>query len=191
MTTGKLIVFTGPSGVGKATVEKFLFKKPELNLGFSVSATTRQPRPNEENGKHYHFITKEKFNSLIKENKFIENSEHFNNKYGTFKEEVFKIINSGKNAFLEIEPNGAKQIIKKENELNLSLITIFLTPPSIKSLENRIRKRGTESESQIKQRLARAKEEMSYANIFQYSIINNKPEEAAEEIAKIIIGKEK
>ncbi len=187
MSHGKLIVFTGPSAVGKATVEKYLFEKPNLKLGFSISATTRQPRPNEKDGEHYHFIDLDQFNKMIVKGEFIEFSEHFDNKYGTLKSEVDRIVGQGNNAFLEIEPNGARQVINRQQELKLDLITIFLAPPSMESLEKRIRNRATETEEQIQTRLARAEEEISHASIFQCTVINDDPKRAADEIADFIL----
>ncbi|CAM9153772.1 guanylate kinase [Mycoplasma marinum] len=189
MKKGKLIVFTGPSAVGKATVEKYLFEKPELKLGFSVSATTRLPREGEKHGKHYFFLTKEEFNSKIESNSFIEWNEHFDNKYGTLEAEVEKIMAKGKSAFLELEPYGAMNVVDHYKDAADDLITIFLAPPSIDVLEKRMRERGTETEEQIKTRLARASEEISFSPKFQYVVINDEPQRAAEEITKIILGR--
>ncbi len=187
MKQGKLIIFTGPSAVGKATIEKFLFEDPNLSLGFSVSATTRQPRPNEEEGKHYYFMTRENFIAKEINGEFLETSEHFNNKYGTIQSEVDKIISQGKNAFLEVEPNGAIQIIAKKDQIKTKIITIFISPPSLSALEQRIKNRGTETPEQIHSRLARAEEEISHSSIFQYIVINDDPKRAAKEVAQIII----
>ncbi len=187
MKQGKLLVFTGPSAVGKATVEKYLFKNPALKLGFSVSATTRQPREDEINGKHYFFLSQAEFADKLTNGEFVEWNEHFNNKYGTLKTEIKRLIDNDKIAFLELEPYGAMNIIGNYNEEGIELITIFLTPPSLESLEERIRKRGTETEEEIKTRLARAEEEISYSSKFQHIVINDDPERAAAEIEKIIL----
>ncbi len=184
---GKLIVFTGPSAVGKATVEQYLFNNPKLKIGFSVSATTRAPRENEINGKHYFFLSNKEFENKIASNDFIEWNEHFQNKYGTLKSEVNRILEEGKNAFLELEPYGTMNVVKHYSENLSDLITIFLAPPSIEVLEERMRARGTETEEQIQVRLARAEEELSYTPKFNHVVINDAPKRAAEEIAEIIL----
>ncbi|WP_036431654.1 guanylate kinase [Mycoplasmopsis cricetuli] len=183
-----IIIFTGPSGVGKGTVERLLFDFDELNLSLSCSATTRSPREGELNGIHYHFITVDEFRHKIKSRKFIEFSYHFSNYYGTLYSELNKIHAKGKTPMLEIETKGAIQIIdkvKKQNS-NYNLITIFLAPPSINELKNRITKRGTETRDIIKARLRKAEEELKESNIFKYKIINDVPERAAEEIRTIL-----
>ncbi len=190
MKKDKLIVFTGPSAVGKATVEKYLFANKNLKLGFSVSATTRAPREGECDGKDYHFISHEEFNKKIINNEFIEWNAHFKNKYGTLKSEIKKINEMGNLAFLELEPYGAMEVTKLYKDCEEDLITIFLAPPSLDVLEQRMRDRGTETEEQIKVRLARAEEEISFSPKFQYTIINDNPQRAADEITKIILGRE-
>ncbi len=190
MKKGKLIVFTGPSAVGKATVEQHLFKNPKLKLGFSVSATTRDSREGEVDGQHYFFLSREEFNNKIASNDFIEWNEHFDNKYGTLKSEVERILQDGKNAFLELEPYGAMNVLNQHIEDETDLITIFLIPPSIEVLEERMRARGTETEEQIKARLARAQEEISFISKFDYVVINDDPKRAADEIAKFILGRD-
>ncbi|CAM9119816.1 guanylate kinase [Mycoplasma todarodis] len=187
MKKGKLIVFTGPSAVGKATVEQHLFDNPELKIGFSVSATTRAPREGEVDGKHYFFLSKEEFEEKITSNDFIEWNEHFQNKYGTLKSEVNRILEEGKNAFLELEPYGTMNVVKHYADNQSDLITIFLAPPSIEVLEERMRSRGTETEEQIRVRLARAEEEISFAPKFNHVVINDDPKRAADEIAELIL----
>ena len=184
MKKGKLIIFSGPSGVGKTSVEKVLFKNKTLNLHFSCSATTRKQRAGEINGEHYFFISDEEFNDKIKENKFIEWNQHFSNKYGTLKTEINEIIKIGKNPFLEVETNGAVNIMKQYN--SDEIISIFMKHPSISELENRIRTRGTETEKQIKLRIKRVQEEMSLSHNFKYIVTNDDIDEVISKIEKII-----
>ena len=186
MKNEKVIIFTGPSGVGKATIEKKLFSDKELNLELSISATTRKKRINEEEGKHYYFISNVEFEEKIKNNNFIEWSGHFSNKYGTLLSEINRIIEKGRIPFLEVETNGAKNIIEKYG--NEKLISIFLMPPSFAELEKRVRERNTDSEEQIQQRLKRYQEEIQHANIFQHVVVNRNVEETYLEIKKIIKG---
>lgn len=180
----KLVIMTGPSGVGKATIEAQLFKKNELKLKLSCSATTRKPRAGEVDGQHYYFISMDKFDELIKNDAFVEWSEHFDNKYGTLKSEIEKIQSEGNIPFLEIEVDGAIQIMTKFNKQDL--ITIFLAAPSHAEIEKRIRNRNSENEEQIKTRLDRYKYEEKFKKHFQYVVVNDVVERAVEEIAEII-----
>ncbi|BDX52943.1 guanylate kinase [Metamycoplasma equirhinis] len=184
----KLIIFTGPSGVGKGTVEKVLFDDPKLKLKLSVSMTTRSPREGEVDGVHYYFVSKETFTACLKEHKLIEYSLHFDNYYGTLYSEIDRICEQGKIPFLEIETNGAKQIIdfyKKNNKEN-EICSIFLMPPSFNELEKRIEGRNTETPEVIAQRLKKAEEEIKISEIFQHVVINDSVETTAKRISKII-----
>ncbi|TPD99584.1 guanylate kinase [Metamycoplasma equirhinis] len=184
----KLIIFTGPSGVGKGTVEKVLFDNPKLKLKLSVSMTTRSPREGEVDGVHYYFVSKETFTACLKEHKLIEYSLHFDNYYGTLYSEIDRICEQGKIPFLEIETNGAKQIIdfyKKNNKEN-EICSIFLMPPSFNELEKRIEGRNTETPEVIAQRLKKAEEEIKISEIFQHVVINDSVETTAKRISKII-----
>lgn len=184
----KIILITGPSGVGKGTIEKELFKDKELNLVFSVSATTRLQRNGEIEGVHYFFINKDKFLSLIKEDKFLEYSNHFDNYYGTLISEVEQKLAQKKNVLIEVETNGAVNIINKLKQQNKEsdLVSIFIIPPSMEELESRIRNRKSETEEQIQKRLIRAEEEMKYKLYFQHVIKNDNINIATKEIKKII-----
>lgn len=184
----KVILITGPSGVGKGTIEKELFKDEKLNLVFSVSATTRPKREGEIEGYHYFFIEKDKFFKLIEEDKFLEYNNHFDNYYGTLTSEVEKKLSQNKNVLIEVETNGAVNIINKLKQQKREdiLISIFIVPPSMKELEARIRKRKTETEEQIKKRLKRAEEELQYKLYFQHVIKNDNINIAVEKIKKII-----
>ncbi|TPR54727.1 guanylate kinase [Metamycoplasma neophronis] len=184
----KLIIFAGPSGVGKGTVEKPLFDDKSLKLKLSVSMTTRKPREGEVDGVHYYFVSKQTFDACLADNRLIEYSLHFDNYYGTLYSEITRICEQGKIPFLEIETNGAKQIIDfytkqgKQDEI----CSIFLMPPSFKELEKRIEGRKTESEELIAKRLSKAQEEIGYSTLFQYVVINNDVEKTANEIKEII-----
>ncbi|QKX41357.1 guanylate kinase [Metamycoplasma hominis] len=184
----KLIIFTGPSGVGKGTIEKPLFEDKSLKLKLSVSMTTRLPREGEIDGVHYYFVSKDTFNSCLAENKLIEYSMHFDNYYGTLYSEIERISEQGKIPFLEIETNGAKQILeyyKKRNRLD-EICSIFLMPPSYGELRKRIEGRNTETEDLIIKRMKKAKEEIGYSTIFHHVIVNDDLNVALEEIKEII-----
>ena len=181
---GNLIVFTGPSGVGKGTVVKELFQNLD-NLIFSVSVTTREKRSGEEEGKNYFFRTNREFDELIQADKLLEWAEFVGNKYGTPKDFVFEKLKNGTDVFLEIEVQGALQVKEKFPEA----LMIFLLPPSIDELEARLRKRATEPEEKILLRLAKARDEMKYINDFDFSVINDSAERAGKELREIILSR--
>jgi len=183
-TMGNLIVFTGPSGVGKGTVVKELFQNLD-NLIFSVSVTTREKRSGEEEGKNYFFRTNREFDELIQADKLLEWAEFVGNKYGTPKDFVFEKLKNGTDIFLEIEVQGALQVKEKFPEA----LMIFLLPPSIDELEARLRKRATEPEEKILLRLAKARDEMKYINDFDFSVINDSAERAGKELREIILNR--
>jgi guanylate kinase len=178
---GKLIVLTGPSGVGKGTLMNAILQRyPELH--YSVSATTRSPRPGEVNGKNYHFITRSEFEKLVTQEEFLEWAEFAGNFYGTPREAVLNYIQSGELVVLEIELEGARQI----RHTFPSALSIFILPPSFAELEKRIRGRGQDTEEAISRRLNRAEEEIAAADEFDLQIINDDFEEALQEIEKAI-----
>jgi guanylate kinase len=178
---GKLIVLTGPSGVGKGTLMNAILQRyPELH--YSVSTTTRSPRPGEVNGKNYHFITRSEFEKLVTQGEFLEWAEFAGNCYGTPREAVLNHIQSGKLVVLEIELEGARQI----RHTFPSALSIFILPPSFAELEKRIRGRGQDAEEAISRRLNRAEEEIAAADEFDLQIINNDFEQALQEIEKAI-----
>jgi guanylate kinase len=181
---GNLIVFTGPSGVGKGTVVKELFQNLD-NLIFSVSVTTREKRSGEEEGKNYFFRTNHEFDELIQADKLLEWAEFVGNKYGTPKDFVFEKLKNGTDVFLEIEVQGALQVKEKFPEA----LMIFLLPPSIDELEARLRKRATEPEEKILLRLAKARDEMKYINDFDFSVINDSAQRAGKELREIILSR--
>lgn len=189
----KLIVLTGPSGVGKGSIEEILFQNPKLKIKLSISATTREKRVNEEYGKNYYFISKDKFKTKIENNEFLEWNKHFNNYYGTLKSEVDNIISQGFNPILEIETVGALNIMKMYQEANKTneLITIFVAPPTFEDLKKRVINRQTDSEEQIKLRIQKALEELNEQDKFQYIVINKDLKQAAKEVEEIIIKEDK
>ncbi|ATO31065.1 guanylate kinase [Mycoplasmopsis bovirhinis] len=185
-----IIILSGPSGVGKGTIERLLFDFEELNLSLSCSATTRKRRPGELDGIHYHFIDVDRFRDLMKRRKFIEFSYHLNNYYGTLNSELKKIHDKNMVPLLEIETNGVKKIInkfeKEEWNSKYNLITIFITPPSVEDLKKRIINRGSESKQTLQNRLKKAEIEIAEAHIFKYQVLNDTPERAANEIKRIL-----
>lgn len=182
---GLLIVLSGPSGVGKGTVRRLIMADLSLNLVYSISMTTRKQRNLEVDGKDYFFVSKEEFEEKIKNNGFLEHAEFVGNYYGTPKDYVEDLLSRGKNVFLEIEVNGAKQVIEHFQDKD-RLVTIFLVPPSIEELENRIRNRQTETDDVIKERLNKAKKEMGVANFYDHVVINDSVAKASKQIQSII-----
>ncbi len=188
MKKGLLIILSGPSGVGKGTIRKYLMDNKDINLSFSISMTTRSPRNGEVDGVDYFFVSHEAFEEAVKKRKFLEHARFVDNCYGTPKDYVEKLRNEGHNVLLEIETNGAKQVIKKTINDD-GRISIFLIPPSLEELERRIRGRQTENEETIKKRLQKAKRELKKQSLYNYVVVNNTPEQAANEIIDIIKNK--
>ncbi len=184
MKKGKLIIISGPSGVGKSTIRKELFKDDELKLKYSISMTTRKNRVGEENGVDYHFVTKEEFLKAIKEDKFLEHAKFVDNYYGTLKKDVEDLRNKGFNVVLEIEIKGAKQVMNKCPDA----LTIFLVAPSYEELRNRLIKRRSEPLEVIEKRLKKAKKEMKYKKFYKYVVVNDDLNEAVNEVRNIIIN---
>jgi len=176
---GKVIILVAPSGAGKSTLAKKLFKDFK-ELKFSVSATTRPPRKGEENGKHYHFLTPEEFQSKIDQNDFLEWEEFYGGKrYGTLRSEVDKKLKLGYFILLDVEVKGAVNINEIYGDQCLS---IFVQPPSIDVLKQRLISRGTENEKTLALRLERAKEELTYADRFDRVIINDDLDDAYSQV---------
>ena len=181
MNKGLLVVYAGASGVGKGTImKKLLAANPNIRL--SVSATTRQPREGEVNGREYYFVTREEFERMIAENGFLEYAEYVGNCYGTPKQPVFDMLDQGIDVFLEIEIKGFLQI----KESCPDCVSIFIIPPSYEELRARLTGRGTESEEVIAARLKTAEEELSYQDRFDYVVINDDADRAANEVLSII-----
>ncbi|RSD28074.1 guanylate kinase [Mesobacillus subterraneus] len=181
---GLLIVLSGPSGVGKGTVRKELFSQPDTAFEYSVSATTRQPREGERNGVDYFFKTREEFEEMIREDQLLEYAEFVGNYYGTPVEYVRETLDAGKDVFLEIEVQGASQVRKKFPEG----LFIFLAPPSLSELENRIVTRGTETEDIIKGRMRAAREELEMMELYDYVVENDQVERAAARVKSIVVA---
>ena len=180
MSKGKLVVISGASGVGKGTVLGIMMNKRK-DLKFSVSATTRPPRPSEVNGMHYYFVTKERFEEMIAAGQMLEYSSHNANYYGTPRAQAEEKMRVG-SVLLDIEPNGAKQV----KEALPEAVLVFIMPPSMEELEKRLRGRGDTPEEQIAMRLERAVWEMDQRHWYDHVVVNDSAERCAEEILKII-----
>lgn len=182
MKKGMLIILSGPSGVGKGTVRQELFKDESLNLSYSISMTTRKPRPTETEGVDYFFVDEKTFVDKVAKGELLEWARFVGNYYGTPKEHVDKLLNEGKNVVLEIEVQGALQVMKKCPDA----LTIFLVPPSLEELEKRIRGRRTESEDIVKECMDKARKEIKTKDEYKYVVTNDDVNVAKEKIAQII-----
>ena len=180
MKKGKLVVISGASGVGKGTVLGIMMNKRH-DLKFSVSATTRAPRPSETDGVHYYFVTKEEFEEMVATGQMLEYSVHNANYYGTPRAQAEEKMLSG-SVLLDIEPVGAGQVRKAAPEA----VLIFIMPPSMEELERRLRGRGDTPEDQIAMRLERAVWEMEQRHWYDHVVVNDDAERCADEILKII-----
>ncbi|WP_138430451.1 guanylate kinase [Fodinibius saliphilus] len=180
---GKIIVIVAPSGAGKTTIaRKLLADNPKIK--FSTSATTRPPRKGEKDGREYYFLSEEEFSRKVKEDDFLEWEEYSGNKYGTLQSEVDKLVESGYFPLLDIEVKGAlnvQRIYEKD-----SLISIFIKPPSMDVLKERLANRGSETDESLSRRLERAKIELQHAEDFDYSVVNDDLETAYTEVKEII-----
>ena len=179
---GLLIVFSGPSGVGKGTVRQEIFSTPDHKFEYSVSMTTRQKRPGEVDGVDYFFRTREEFEELIRDGQMLEYAEYVGNYYGTPLTYVNETLDKGIDVFLEIEVQGALQVKKKVPDG----VFIFLTPPDLDELKDRLVGRGTDSEEVIRQRIERAKEEIALMREYDYAVVNDEVPLAAERVKRII-----
>ena len=177
---GKLIVISGASGVGKGTVLGKMMEKRK-DLSFSVSATTRDPRPNEQEGVHYYFMTKERFEEMIARGEFLEYDAHNKNYYGTPRQQAEEKMEKG-HVLLDIEPKGAQQVKAAAAEA----VLIFIMPPSVEELERRLRGRGDTPEDQIVIRMERANWEMDQRSWYDHVVVNDDADRCADEILNII-----
>ena len=182
-----MFVLSSPSGVGKTTLTKKLAKN-NTNFTISISHSTREPRPNEINGKDYYFVSKEKFDSLIKNNSFFEYAKIFDNYYGTLKEPVLKLLSLEKDVLFDIDWQGTQQLKKIRN---LSLITFFILPPNIKVLKERLLNRHHRQEKLIKNRMNKFNEEVSHWNEYNYVVINDDLNKCYEKILNIIMSEKR
>ena len=181
-TKGLLVVISGPSGVGKGTVRKALFNRTGHNLDYSVSMTTRKPRDGEVDGVDYYFVSKEEFKKQISNGNLLEHAEFVGNMYGTPKDKVEEKLRLGHEVVLEIEVNGAMQVREKMEDA----VFIFIAPPSYDALEKRLVDRGTERNEVIKERLEKAHREINLAHNYDYIVINDEVDNAADRIMAII-----
>ncbi|MDA1148939.1 MAG: guanylate kinase [Bacteroidetes bacterium] len=183
--TEKLIVFSAPSGSGKTTIVRHLLEQSKLPLAFSISATTRAPRGNEKNGVDYYFLSKEKFEQKIREGAFLEYEEVYPGLfYGTLKSEIERLWASGKAVLFDIDVMGGLTIKKTYPEKTL---TVFVKPPSVEALEQRLRNRNTDSEETLQVRLAKSASELEKASAFDEILINDQLEEALRLAEALVI----
>ena len=181
MRKGLLILISGPSGTGKGTVCDLL-RKNHPEISYSISATTRQQRPGEQDGVNYYFYDKEKFRQMIDAGELLEWAEVYGNYYGTPKQKVLDRLNAGEDILLEIDTQGALNVMKAVPEG----LFIFLLPPSLEELANRLKGRGTETEESLQRRLGAAVDEIKIAHNYRYVVVNDKVEAAEKAIAGII-----
>ncbi len=181
MSKGLLFVVSAPAGCGKDTILEQVLAKTE-NVGYSVSATTRAPRPGEIDGVHYHFHTRESFEKMIEEGAVLEYTEYIGNYYGTPRKAVEDMLSEGKDVILKIEVEGAMNIKKLFPECCL----VFILPPSMAELERRLRKRGTEDEETILRRTAQARNEIDTAVNYDYFVVNDALEDAVDDLIAVI-----
>ena len=184
---GMMFVLSSPSGVGKTTLTKKIAIN-NSNFIISISHTTRKPRPNEINGKDYYFVSKDKFQSLIKKNSFFENAKIFDNYYGTLKEPVTKSLSKGKDVLFDIDWQGTQQLKKIKN---LALTTFFILPPNISTLKERLFNRHKDQETLISKRMAKFNEELSHWDEYNYVVVNDDLEICYKKIIDIIKSEKK
>jgi guanylate kinase len=180
----RVFVITGPSGVGKGTLIRGLMQRiPGLYL--SVSATTRQPRPGEQDGVDYHFLTREEFDRRVADGEFIEHADYAGRKYGTLRSEVEDRLRSGVPVVLEIEVQGARQVRAAMPEA----VQVFIAPPSLDALRSRLIGRGTDDPAEVERRLRVASQELRAREEFEHVVVNDRLEDAVDELAAIVSSK--
>ena len=181
--SGKLIIFSAPSGSGKTTIVRHLLHKIP-GLKFSVSATSRAPRPNEVHGKHYYFLSPQSFRKKIEEGAFLEWEEVYRDQYyGTLRSEVDDLLEKGYHVLFDIDVVGGQNLKK---EYGRRALAVFVKPPSLEIMEQRLRSRGTDSEEQLEKRLAKAEKEMKYARSFDRVLVNDDLEKTLEEAESLV-----
>jgi len=184
---GMMFVLSSPSGAGKTTLTKKLAKN-NTNFVISISYTTRKPRPNEIDGKDYHFISREKFENLLKKNNFFEYANIFDNYYGTLKKSVLELLSQGKDVLFDIDWQGTKQLNKIKN---LSLVTFFILPPNLKVLKERLLNRHKGQEKLVEKRMNKFNEEISHWNEYNYVVVNDDLNKCYNKILSIIMSEKK
>lgn len=185
MNKGKIIILSAPSGTGKSTIIKELMKEPNLNLGFSISATSRAPRTGEKNGREYYFISPEEFKERVEKGEFVEWEEVYSGTcYGTLESEVQRVTGTGHNLIMDIDVKGGLNVKKR---FGMEALSIFILPPDLKTLSDRLKGRGTDSEDKIAQRLAKAEYELSFSDDYDRRIINDDLYKAVKEVKDEII----
>lgn len=182
--TGTLFIFSAPSGAGKTSLVKALLDQTS-HIGVSVSHTTRAPRQGEENGKDYNFVSQDEFKTLIDKNAFLEHAQVFDNFYGTSQQWVEEELQAGRDVILEIDWQGAEQV----RHLMPHAVTVFILPPSIEELENRLSNRGQDSADIIARRMQDAQSEMSHYGEFDYLIVNDNFDNALQELRSVVVAR--
>ncbi|MFM2477274.1 guanylate kinase [Celerinatantimonas sp. MCCC 1A17872] len=183
MAKGTLYIVSAPSGAGKSSmINALINRNPNLPIQVSISHTTRAPRPGEENGVHYHFVSKTEFEELIAQSAFFEYAEVFGNYYGTSKLAIEQTLSQGIDVFLDIDWQGARQVREQMNEA----VSVFILPPSSAELENRLKMRGQDSQEVIRSRMLQAKAEMSHYDEYDYLIINEDFDRAVTQLQAIL-----
>tara|TARA_Y100000310_G_scaffold265354_1_gene276351 strand:+ start:316 stop:948 length:633 start_codon:yes stop_codon:yes gene_type:complete len=184
---GMMFVLSSPSGAGKTTLTKKLAEN-NINFKISISYTTRKPRPNEINGKDYYFVSREKFEDLLKNNNFFEHANIFDNCYGTLKESVLELLSRGKDVLFDIDWQGTKQLNKIKN---LSLVTFFILPPNLKVLKERLLNRHKGQEKLVEKRMNKFNEEISHWNEYNYVVVNDDLNKCYDKVLSIIMSEKR